>query len=336
MADPFRFTLRQLENFVAIVEHGSISAAARALNLSQAAVSESLAGLERAAGSQLLVRSRTHGVTLTSSGTRILAETRSLIARAVELQVTMDERTGELAGPLAIGLYRASSPFWMPFIAAEFITAHSGLTVSTVEGNGQELQRRLLAGQLDAVITHSNHLVDGIRNVMIAPGHGYIAVAADHRLALAGRESASFAELAEEDYVLLDVEWVRDHQMPRLRAAGLDPRVRWRSADLETVRGLIARGLGWSVLVQRPPVASSYEGRGLAHLEVEDPYRASDICIAYGAGEPSARVRALIAACVAEGRRRAAAEGYRDEVVDWIGRPVEGAPDPRGPRATRR
>src|SRR5699024_9972172 len=81
--------------------------AAQQLHISQAAMSQSLNELERAVDQQLMVRTRTHGIRLTSSGRRFLADARELVGRAADVQQEMIDRSDRLVGPLDIGCYTA-------------------------------------------------------------------------------------------------------------------------------------------------------------------------------------------------------------------------------------
>lgn len=311
----FRFTLRQLQYFSAIAEHGSISRAAVAAHLSQAAMSQALAELEAAVGQQLAVRSKARGVTLTSAGRRLLADARRLLGDAAEIQAVMSERADELAGPIELGCYTSLSPYWIPFLAERFIRPNPRLDVRIEEGDGKALQRRMLEGRLDAVLTHTGHLVEGVRHTTLRSGRGYVVVAADHPLA--GRGRVHLRELAHEDYVLLDIPSVREGQLPKLRRARFDPRVVWRSSSFEAVRGMVARGLGWTILVQRPASDVTYDGRTVACLDIADDFDASDVCIAHVADPMSRRLRALVDLCRDEGGRLdAEASGRPPDGVD--------------------
>ena len=68
---------------------------------------------------------------------------------------------------------------------------------------------------------------------------------------------------------------------------------------------MVARGLGYTVLVQRPPVDLSYDGLPLAVLEIEDNVGHGDICVAYIPSDRlSLRLRAFIEFCVEAGARK--------------------------------
>jgi DNA-binding transcriptional LysR family regulator len=300
----FRYTLRQVLYFVAIADSGSISAAAASSHVSQAGLSLALSELEKAVGTQLMVRHKAKGVTLTSAGRRFLGDARLLLRHANELQDTISERQGGLAGPLAIGCYTTLSAFWIPSITAGFAAPNPGLTVSISEGAPDELQQQMLDGRLDAVLTHTRHVVPGAQSRVIQQGRPYVLVGAGHRLA--HRSRISLAELAEDDMVLLDIPSVRDNQLPNLRASGLDPKIAWRSTSFEAVRGMVARGLGYTVLIQRPPLDVSYEGLPVVCLAIEGEIGHSDICFAYPVGQKlSLRLNALMDFCASAVQDRA-------------------------------
>ncbi|WP_245469819.1 LysR family transcriptional regulator, partial [Mesorhizobium sp. M7A.F.Ca.MR.362.00.0.0] len=76
---PLRFTLRQLEYFVAVGEAGSIAKAAEQVNVSPPSISASIAQLETEFGVQLFVRKHSHGLSLTAGGRIFLKEAARLL-----------------------------------------------------------------------------------------------------------------------------------------------------------------------------------------------------------------------------------------------------------------
>jgi DNA-binding transcriptional LysR family regulator len=297
------YTFKQLQYFIAVADAGTISGAATACHISQAAMSQSIGELERIVGSQLLVRHRARGVVLTAVGTHFLRDAKELVRHAEEVQGLIGERQSGLVGPLNIGMYSGLSAFWLPVVCEQFTKPNPGLEVRIIEGDGAALQERLLEGYLDAVITHTRHLLPHVQHTTVMSGRPYVLLSAGHRLA--GNGTVRLSELADEDFVSLDIPTVRDNQLVNLRMSGLDPKIAWSSSNFEAVRGMVARGLGYTVLVQRPPVNLSYDGLPLAVLEIEGPVGHSDICVAYTASErPSLRLRAFIEFCEGIGAER--------------------------------
>lgn len=266
-------------------------------------MSQSINELERIVGSQLLVRHRARGVVLTAVGTHFLRDAKDLIRHAEEVQEHIGDRQSTLSGPLVIGCYTSLSAFWLPIICEQFTKPNPGLEVKIIEGDGALLQERMLEGYLDAVLTHTRHLLPTVSHTSVMTGRPYVLLPANHRLA--GGTKVKLTELADEDFISLDIPTVRDNQMVNMRMSGLDPKIVWSSSSFEAVRGMVARGLGYSVLVQRPPVNLSYDGLPLATLEIDGPVGQSDICVAYTTSQrPSLRLRAFIEFCERVGAER--------------------------------
>lgn len=89
------WTLRELRVFVASVEAGSFTDAARELHISQAAVSRTIASLERAVGDKL-VRRVPRGCELTSTGHALLPHARRVLAEAGRFDQYLQNRHGQL------------------------------------------------------------------------------------------------------------------------------------------------------------------------------------------------------------------------------------------------
>ena len=110
---------RELVAFVAIVEEGGLSAAARRLHISQPALSQTVNSLEREVAVQLLVRSST-GVQPTEAGITFLAEARAVLARRDQALATMAELTRDGAGVIRLGIPLELDPDVLPPALARF------------------------------------------------------------------------------------------------------------------------------------------------------------------------------------------------------------------------
>lgn len=95
------FKLESAAAFVAVADAGSISEAARRMELSKSVVSERLAELERSLGAKLLDRT-TRGLSKTEDGRSLYERARRIIQEVSEAGTEIAERRGELAGPLRI------------------------------------------------------------------------------------------------------------------------------------------------------------------------------------------------------------------------------------------
>lgn len=251
------FTLHQLRMFTTVAETGTISAASERLLLSQTAVSLALSQLEAALGAELLIRRRAHGVTLTTTGQTVLELARVVLAQADDLYAEI-AGGGEVVGVVAVGCYPSLGPSLVPALVQGFVHAHPRAQPMLEEGPQEMLERDLLSGGLDVVITYDLALSDTLAKVRIAQREPGVLVAADGPWG--ARERIDLRELADEPYVLFDTPVSSYHLEALTRAAGFSPRITHRSQNFETVRSLVGRGLGWTVLVTQPRNELTHEG----------------------------------------------------------------------------
>lgn len=111
---------------------------------------------------------------------------------------------------------------------------------------------------MDLAIVFDIDLPAGLDSVQLYSIPPYAALSAAHPLARDG--AVSLAELASEPLILLDVPPAAAHTLALFDAAGVQPRIVQRTSDFELTRSLVARGLGYSLLFQRPAGDMSYEG----------------------------------------------------------------------------
>jgi DNA-binding transcriptional LysR family regulator len=145
------FSLRQLQYFVATVEHGGVSAAARACHVSQPSVSLAIAQLEAALGSTLFRRQASRGVALTAAGQRVLAQARDILGQAAALGA--GDAPGELRGQLALICFQDLGPYFAPRLLAGFHASHPQGAVTMLEGDLATLQRALRSAARELALT---------------------------------------------------------------------------------------------------------------------------------------------------------------------------------------
>jgi len=256
-----RYTLRQLECFVAVGEHGSIAAAAAAMMLSPSAITGALNELERSFSAQLTIRRKAHGVSLTPSGQYAFSQAKDLLRAATDLQVMAADAGNTLRGKVMVGCYSSLAPTLLTELMAEFGSRHPDVELDFYAGTQQEIHEKLLSGELDLAIAYELTLPPGLVRKRLGKAVPAVVLPVDHRLA--GQEKVSLAELVDEPMILLDVNPSRENTEMMYSAAGLVPWIRFRTTDFEVTRSMVARGMGYAILVQRPVADVSYEGRPL-------------------------------------------------------------------------
>ncbi|OZC73637.1 hypothetical protein CH251_13965 [Rhodococcus sp. 06-462-5] len=291
---PSDFTLRQIEYFEAAARLGSLSAAASACHTSQAGVSLSIADLEKRIGVQLFIRVKAKGVVLTEAGSRVLSDARRLLEAADELQRDAHTMSDALQGTLTVGCYVTLAPFVIPPVLDDFAALHPDLDVKIIEGAGEEMRIALIEGRCEVAFLYSDDSNTTLSTTTVSTTKPYIILAADHPLA--GQSEVSLSQVAELPLIMFDVPSARNAAQ-MLRAQGLSPIIRHVTQNIEVVRCLVARGLGYSILVQRWPVDISYEGKPLVSLTIRDKTDDRKVILAWPeASKPTRRAHALIAA----------------------------------------
>ncbi|MFW3168778.1 LysR substrate-binding domain-containing protein [Geodermatophilus sp. CPCC 206100] len=253
-----RFTLAQLQYFVAAAEAGNISAAAARLHTSQSGMSTAIQRLERDLGCDLFIRHSARGITLTASGHQLIERARELLRLAAELQQAGEDLQTGLTGGLHAGFFTTLAPFYVPQVVPRLRAAHPAMTVDVLEADGRTLQAALRAGSCDVALTYGLDIGEDMAFEPVARIRPYALLSAQHPMA--GRRSASLRELATAPMVMLDLPETSRFMLGMLQRAGVTPPEIVRTTSFETMRGLVAAGTGFAILNQRPRSPAAQEG----------------------------------------------------------------------------
>ncbi|WP_326835293.1 LysR family transcriptional regulator [Amycolatopsis rhabdoformis] len=271
-------TLRQLEYFVATVELGTLSAAAAHFHISQTAVSLAITQLEKALDVQVLVRRPAKPPTPTAAGRQLLTDARRVLSDAGELESAVRTVGQEVSGRLAVGCFPTITPFVMGRLLEALQERHPDLSIDLVEDSVRGLQRKLTEGACDVAIMYDIGLEPGITTVPLYSCPPYAVLPADHPLA--HHTSVRAADLIHEPLIMIDLPPSADFFADLLTRAGHTPDIRFRTRSVETVRALVGRGRGWAILLHRPAVPHSYDGREVAAVPLSDVGAPIDVLLA--------------------------------------------------------
>jgi DNA-binding transcriptional LysR family regulator len=292
-----QFTLRQLGYFVAAAESGSMTGASRSTHVSQSAISFAIADLERELGTQLFIRHHAHGLSLTPAGHRVIADARDVLARAAGLADEARELGEALTGSLGIACYDTIAPFLMPRLVASFAERQPGVRLDLHEGTMTDLHHLVRSGGSELMIAYDLDIARDMALTPLRTTRPYVLLPSGHRLA--GRKQVALEQLVAEPLVLLDQPQPSKYFLGLFDAAGLTPAIGHRTSSFEMVRSLVARSLGYSLLIQRPAVDVSYEGLPLVCLPLVRPARTLTIVIGAARGaKPTRRATAFVEHCL--------------------------------------
>jgi len=256
----------RLRVLVAVARHGSVTAAARALNYAQPSVSHHLSRLEAETGA-LLTQRAGRGVRLTDAG-RLLAE------RAEEILGRLDAAENELAahvglraGRVRLAAFPSALSTLVPMAAARLEAENPGLDLTLAEAEPPEALRMLRAGYVDvalvfrhyqdgATVSPSGDSDEGTRSRLLLDDPIHLvtraAAGADTRTPRAAGEPPlpPWPDLA--DYA--DYRWIggcercRGYLVWQCELAGFSPKISFTTDDFVAVQALVAAGLGITTL----------------------------------------------------------------------------------------
>jgi DNA-binding transcriptional LysR family regulator len=267
-------SLTRLKILREVVQRGSFSAAAEALDYTQSAVSQAVARLEAEAGAALLVRDR-RGVRATVAGTTLLQHADAILAQVQAAEDELAAVLGVRGGRLRLASFPSAGSTLIPQAVAAFRRLHPEVELSLGEGEPEEIAPRLRAGEFDLALLFEfpgeEQQSTGLATTALIHDPMWLALPGQHPLAR--RHKLSLIDLRNEDWVQTSAHSAcARHVVSVCRDAGFEPRVSFESDDYDTVQGLVAVGVGVA-LIPRLALSQRRPGLVVRRLEPENPVR---------------------------------------------------------------
>lgn len=233
---------RRLLTFREVARRRSFSRAAEALALSQPAVSQQVAALERQLGVRLLRRGP-GGPAVTEAGALLLDHADAVADRLDLAAAQIAELAAADRETLRVGAFPSALAAVVPAAIARVRAERPVLQVEAREGAGDELGAAVGSGALHVAMCFQDagappRRPDGTERHELGDEAMLAALPADHPLA--GRESLQLRELAGETWTAPS----REHLVHRsCVAAGFEPRIAFVTRDPLAIRALVGDGL---------------------------------------------------------------------------------------------
>lgn len=280
-----KFTLRQLEFYIALAETLQVSKAASRCHVSQSSMTVALRNLEEVLNTQLFLR-QPKGVRLTLAGERFLKHASTIISNSQIALEDLHRQPEMTVGKVRIGIAQTLSAYLIPEILSDIESRFPLLEIEYFEEEAPTLLTALRQHQVDFCLLLTSNIqrdsnlevetiIRSLRQLWIAPGHTLLSQSV---IRLRDIESLPFLMLETDQYPSVITHlW---------RLAGYQPNIHFSSNSFEAVRSLVAQGHGITILsdlVYRP---WSLNGQRVIRRTIEDSITYMDVGVVTKTGQP--------------------------------------------------
>ena len=277
-------TLIQIRCFRGVAERGSFTAAAEHLCLSQSAVSQAVAGLERTLGVALLLRGR-DGVTLTSAGAGALQDARAVLA-SVERFAASARTSKSIRGSLHIGVVQSAAIRLLPGWMRQLRAIHPDIKIVLYEGTDPEVTGWVEAGAVEVGVTSRTQAA--LTATPVFEDDYVVVVAEQHELA--GRTSVSLKEL-DGKRMLMSGGGCETLVAELLAAASSNPEIACMVRDNATLVSMVGEGLGFAIV---PELAVPVDHGGVVIVRLRPNVRRTLHAVTLGLDQISPAAKAFL------------------------------------------
>jgi LysR family hydrogen peroxide-inducible transcriptional activator len=292
-------TLNELRYIVAVAQELNFRRAAEKSFISQPALSLAIQKLEEELGVQIFERGKNE-VSVTTLGTQIVEQAQRVLEEAGHLREIAMQGNDQLSGALRVGIIYSVGPYLLPDLVPALKKLAPGMPLEIEENITANLETLLRNGKLDVIIIALPFGDAGILTQPLYDEPFEVVVGNDHHWA--SRHSIKAQELSAEKVLLLDSGHCFSNQVaeacPELNRKGAEIQ---QGTSLETIRNMVASGLGITVL---PASANSarYRSKLLIVITFAKPAPSRRIALAWRKGFARGQAVEALAQAIAQAK----------------------------------
>jgi DNA-binding transcriptional LysR family regulator len=237
--------VKRLQVLLAVVELGSVTAAAESLMYTPSAVSQQLRRLEREVG-QPLMRRHARGMAPTDAGEVLVRHARKVLRQLAAAEADLREVAGLRNGRLVLGTFPTIASSFLPLVVRRFRLLHPEIRLDVLSGREPQLMEWLEDGTvgLSLLWDYAFRRMDGtdLELTHLFDDPTVLLVAGDHRFAR--RRRVEIGELADEEWIVRSDHPVVEVLRRSALTAGFEPKVSFRANDYQEAQAMVGAGLG--------------------------------------------------------------------------------------------
>ena len=267
-----RYTLRQLEYFVAVGETGSIARASERINVSSPSISSAIAQLEQEFGLPLFVRQHAQGLSLTQAGRQMLEQARLVLREAGALMDIAGDISGSVRGPLSVGCLLTFAQLVLPTLRRGFEADYTEVRLRQHEMNQVELFSALRRSEIDIALTYDLDLPADLQFTSLLRLPPIALMSSEHPLS--NNTEVTVDQLKDFPMVLLDLPLSADYFLSLFDDIGGKPVIAERTRDMAVMRSMVGNDFGYSIANVRPFSDVSPDGNPVRCVPIGGKVRA--------------------------------------------------------------
>jgi LysR family transcriptional activator of glutamate synthase operon len=239
--------LRQIQYFIEVARREHVTRAAESLHVAQSAISKQISNLEEELKVELFIR-QGRNVKLTPIGRIFLQRVESAMSEIEKAILEVSEFLDPETGEIRVGFPHSLAAYTLPTVVSAFRQEHPNVSFQLRQGTVSHLIEDIVQGEIDLALVspvptdhpdvEGHTLFTEEMMAILPPNH-----------ALAGSNSIRLAQLENEPFVLFRSGFtLRTIVMEACEQAGFKPKIAFEGEETDTIRGLVAAGLGVGLL----------------------------------------------------------------------------------------
>lgn len=231
--------IRDLKNFIKVVDHSSFTKAAEEMYVTQSSLSKSVKRLENQFESQLIIRIK-NKIHLTDIGKIVYQQGREIINSVDDLHLLINQTKNVENGKILLGIPQLIGTLFFPKIAKEYYESHANIKIELYERGAKKLEQILNDGKVDIALIVKTHLTkDDYNFYPFIEDEFYVFLNKNHPLA--NRTELAISELKNEKFVIFSEEFtLHDYIINACKASGFFPNILYKSSQWDLILELTA------------------------------------------------------------------------------------------------
>lgn len=180
-------------------------------------------------------------------------------AARIEAAGSIGEGRAAAGNRLTLACFQTVGASLLPGLFRRLREEAPEIAVTLIEGDQARLHAALGAGEAELALMYDEGIAEGLAKELLAELPPYALLAEDHPLA--ARDALAPGDFEGQPMVLLSTPPSPDYFLTLLREQGVEPQVAYHSGSIETVRGMVGQGLGYTLLASRPAGDLTWDGR---------------------------------------------------------------------------